>query len=191
MWSPLWSTLVCKIPQFWEKLLICTTHHTFLKSRYLEVTKNPYYPFSPKVSQKKVLAHGLFLKLNSNIGFSRYKNPKHCDKDCIKHHLYGTQIKERKWKKYLNEENEKHSFGYKVFLFKKIVQESPFYICMVSNCCVYCRSVILYSEEKFPLLDQNPLKFFESYDGHFYICKTCSRKNKKGRTFCQDICNKL
>ena len=51
--GPLWSILVCKIPQIW------TTHHTFLESRHPEVTKNRYYFFSSEWSQKKISAHGL------------------------------------------------------------------------------------------------------------------------------------
>ena len=56
MWSPLWSILVFKIPQFWEK---ATAHHTFIESRHPEVTKNLYYVCSPEGSQKKISAHGL------------------------------------------------------------------------------------------------------------------------------------
>ena len=62
MWSSLWSILVCKIPQFWEKLPIRSTHHTFLESRQPEVTKIPYYVLSPEGSQKKVSTHGLILQ---------------------------------------------------------------------------------------------------------------------------------
>ena len=59
MWSPYWSILVCKIPQFWARLPIQTMHHTFLESRHPEVTINPYYVLSREWSQKKVSAHGL------------------------------------------------------------------------------------------------------------------------------------
>ena len=59
MWSTLWSILACKIPQFWAKLLIRTTHHTFLERSHPEVTKNPYYVLSLGWSQKKVSAHKL------------------------------------------------------------------------------------------------------------------------------------
>ena len=55
----LWSIRVCKLPQFWEKIPILTTHHTFLESRHPEVTKNPYYVLFPKGAKKKVSAHGL------------------------------------------------------------------------------------------------------------------------------------
>ena len=89
------------------------------------------------------------------------------------------------------EKYEKHSFGNKVVLFKKLVHKGPYYICKVCNRCLYRRLVILYSEEKVPLSDENSLNFVESYDGYFYICKTCSRKIKKNHTPCQAVCNKL
>ena len=91
----------------------------------------------------------------------------------------------------MHEKNEKHIFSNRVVIFKKLVQEGPYFICVVCNRCLYRRSVILYSDEKVPLLDENSLNFVESYDGHFYICKTCSRKIKKGHTPCQAVCNKL
>ena len=59
MWSPLWSILVSKIPQFWAKATASEDHHTLLESRHPEVTENSYYDSSPERSQKKVLAHGL------------------------------------------------------------------------------------------------------------------------------------
>ena len=51
-----------KIHFHFQKLPIQTVHHTFLESRHPEVTKYPYYVLSSKGSQKKVLAHGLFIK---------------------------------------------------------------------------------------------------------------------------------
>ena len=58
MWSPLWSILVCKIPQFWAKAwTIWTAHQNVLESRHPEVTKSPYYALSPEGSQK--MYHGL------------------------------------------------------------------------------------------------------------------------------------
>ena len=45
-----------------QKLPFRITHHTFLESRHPEVTKNPYYVFSPKWSQKRGSAHGLLLE---------------------------------------------------------------------------------------------------------------------------------
>ena len=49
--STLWSILVCRIPVFGQRLLIWTSHHTFLKSRHHEVTKNLYYVLSTCRSQ--------------------------------------------------------------------------------------------------------------------------------------------
>ena len=54
--SPFWSV---KYLNFGKKLPIWTAHHTFLESRHLEVTKDPYYVFSTEGSQKKVSPHGL------------------------------------------------------------------------------------------------------------------------------------
>ena len=65
MWSsfgPFWSV---KYLDFGQKLPFRTANHTFLKSKHLEVTKNPYYVLSPEGSQRKVSAHGLFLKFRN------------------------------------------------------------------------------------------------------------------------------
>ena len=51
--------------------------------------------------------------------------------------------------------------------------------------------MILYSEEKVPLLDENSLNLVVSYDGYFYICKTCSREIKKGHTPCEPVRDRL
>ena len=53
---PFWSV---KCLNFGQKLPTRTAHHTFLESRYPEVTKNPYYVLSHEGHQKKVSAHGL------------------------------------------------------------------------------------------------------------------------------------
>ena len=50
------------------------------------------------------------MELNSNIGFSKSKNPKKCDeiqKVSLKRQLSGseTQVKEKKRQKYLHEKN--------------------------------------------------------------------------------------
>ena len=50
------------------------------------------------------------MELNSNIGFSKYKNSKKCDeiqKVSLKRQLSGseTQVKEKKRQKYLHEKN--------------------------------------------------------------------------------------
>ena len=50
MRSPLWSILVCKIPQFWAKSINLDSPSYF---SYPEVTKNSYYVLFLKASQKK------------------------------------------------------------------------------------------------------------------------------------------
>ena len=55
---PFWSV---KYLNFEQKLPIRTTHQTFLESRHLEATKNPYYVLSTEWSQNKISAHGLQL----------------------------------------------------------------------------------------------------------------------------------
>ena len=74
MWSPLWSILICKIPQFDQKLPIRTIRHAFLESRHPEVTKNPYYLLSPEWSQKKVSAHGLLWKIKISRKVLKYQH---------------------------------------------------------------------------------------------------------------------
>ena len=100
-------------------------------------------------------------------------------------------MKGRKGQKHLLEKNQKQIFGNKIVLFKKLVQEGPYYICVVCNRCFYRRSVILYSQEKVRLLDENSLNFVEPHKGHSYIFKTCSTKIRKGHTPYQAVCNKL
>ena len=56
--SPFWSV---KYLNYRQKLPVQPPHHTFLESRHRDITKNPYYVLSPKYSQKKVSAHGLYL----------------------------------------------------------------------------------------------------------------------------------
>ena len=71
LFRPFWSV---KWLNFSQKLPFRTAHHTFLESRHPEVTKNPYYVLSPKGSQKKESAHGLFLK-SRNCWEKMEKNP--------------------------------------------------------------------------------------------------------------------
>ena len=60
MWYPfaiLWSV---KYLHFGQKLPVRIAHCTFLESKDLEVTKNPYYVLSSEGSQEKVSAHRLY-----------------------------------------------------------------------------------------------------------------------------------
>ena len=59
LWSLFWFFLICKTPQFLaksnrfggQKLPIRRAHHTFLKRRHHEVTKNLYYALSTRRRQ--------------------------------------------------------------------------------------------------------------------------------------------
>ena len=53
MWSPIWSILICKICQFWEKATYMDGHQTFLERAQFEVTKNLYYVLSPRGAKKR------------------------------------------------------------------------------------------------------------------------------------------
>ena len=55
---------------FWQKLPIRTTQHTFPESRHSEVTENPYYVLYPEWSQKK----GISSWATTNIFFVEMKN---------------------------------------------------------------------------------------------------------------------
>ena len=57
----LWSILVYKISQFWQKATDPDSPRASLERRHPDVTKNPSYVLSPKGSQKKVSAHGLLI----------------------------------------------------------------------------------------------------------------------------------
>ena len=50
---PLVPLVSVKDPNFGQKLPIWIVHHTFLESRYAEVTKNSYYVFFPEGEPKK------------------------------------------------------------------------------------------------------------------------------------------
>ena len=56
--SSFWSV---KQLNFEQNLLIRTAHHTFLESKHLDVTKNPYYILFLVGRQKKASAHGLYV----------------------------------------------------------------------------------------------------------------------------------
>ena len=76
--------------------------------------------------------------------------------------------------------------------FKTLVQDGPRYICVCCNRCLYKRSIILFSEDKYMNLDhvlQNEIA--QSFDGRIYICSTCHKKMLKSEIPCQSVSNKL
>ena len=65
MWSPLWSLLVCKVPQFsTESYPFRQNIYNILENTLPEVTKNLYYVLSTRRSQIPIFlapAHGLII----------------------------------------------------------------------------------------------------------------------------------
>ena len=65
-----WSV---KYLKFGQQLLIWTVHHTFLKSRHPEVTKNPCYVLFPEGNQKMVSTRNFDNKNNFKSFFRKAK----------------------------------------------------------------------------------------------------------------------
>ena len=75
--------------------------------------------------------------------------------------------------------------------FTKQIQEGPYYICVVCNRCHYCRSVLLFKQEKYDIdIDQF---YYEvsSVNGLLYIYGTCHKKLQKSEIPAQSVWNKL
>ena len=84
----------------------------------------------------------------------------------------------------------KKSVASNVDMFKKSIQEGPFFICIVCNRCLYRKSVLCFKREKYSTSD-SVFCFVASFDGLFYICKTCGGKLMHGKIPCQSVYNKL
>ena len=68
----------------------------------------------------------------------------------------------------------------RIKLFKNMIRDGPMYICVCCNRCLYKRSIILFSEDKYTYLDhilQNEI--VQSFDGQIHICMTCHKNVKK------------
>ena len=61
--------------------------------------------------------------------------------------------------------------------FKDQIKEGPFYICVVCNRSLYRRSGILFKENSYSIDIPKKKIEIKSYNGFFYICLTCSKKN--------------
>ena len=79
----------------------------------------------------------------------------------------------------------------KVKRFKSLILDGPYFICVVCNRSLYHRSVIIFSNERYPSLNSHHLTFVKSFDNKFYVCKTCDSKMIKGKIPCQIVSNKL
>ena len=127
-------------------------------------------------------------KHRSNIfGTPKHERMKEKTKKRVSELRANITKESKKQKKYF----QNNGTDSKVASFKKKTHEGPYFICIVCNRCLYRRSVILFIETKYPLFDQSPFEFIESFDCQFYICKTCDKRIKKGDTPCQAVPNKL
>ena len=103
-----------------------------------------------------------------------------------KHEMRKKQISSYSKEKRKNNESS-------VLRFQKQIQEGPYYICVVCNRCLYRRSVVLFAEQKYPVIEEEFFYFatVSSFDSRQYICHTCHKKLKKQKIPCQAVCNKL
>ena len=87
--------------------------------------------------------------------------------------------------------NEVPRFCSNVSVFKQLSNSGPYYICVVCNRCLYRRSVDLFNRNKFCAIFDDVFSPVSSFDGNFYICKTCRKKLNKNSIPCQAVCNML
>ena len=91
-----------------------------------------------------------------------------------------------KLKKKLNKSTPDSS---KIQLFKKEIQEGPFFVCVVCNRCLYKQSVRHFNPNRYQM-SEVVFSLVPSYDGLFYICKICDSKVHKDKIPCQAVYNK-
>ena len=75
--------------------------------------------------------------------------------------------------------NEMPRFCSKVSVFKELINSGPYYICAACNRYLYRRLVCLFNRNNFCAISDDVFSLFSSFDGNFYICKTCGRKLNK------------
>ena len=81
--------------------------------------------------------------------------------------------------KMLREDNFASSENLKVTLFKKLIREGPYFICVICNRCLYKRSIVRFDFTSNSSLVKELEHLVSSYDGRLYICRTCHNKVKK------------
>ena len=92
----------------------------------------------------------------------------------------------------LREDNFASSENLKqVTLFKKLIREGPYFICVICNRCLYKRSVVSFDFNSYSSLVKKLVHLVSSYDGRLYICRTCHNKVKKNNVPCQAVSNTL
>ena len=80
----------------------------------------------------------------------------------------------------LREDNFANSEHLKqVTLFKKLIIEGPYFICVICNRCLYKRSIVRFKFNSYSSLVKELLHLVSSYDDRLYICRTCHNKVKK------------
>ena len=80
----------------------------------------------------------------------------------------------------LREDNFASSENLKqVTLFKKLIREGPYFICVICSRCLYKRSIVRFDFTSYSSLVKELEHLVSSYDGRLYICRTCHNKVKK------------
>ena len=82
-------------------------------------------------------------------------------------------------------------FEFKISVFKELINSGPYYICVVCNCNLYKKSVVLFHRDKYSVISDDVFRHVTSFDGKFYICKTYGKKFLKNCIPCQAVCNIL
>ena len=77
-------------------------------------------------------------------------------------------------------QNKANSDSLKLQSFKKAIQEGPFVVCVACNRCLYKQSVRYFNAERYNI-SELVFALVASFDGLFYICKTCDCKVLKDK----------
>ena len=80
----------------------------------------------------------------------------------------------------LREDNFASSENLKqVTLFKKLIREGSYFICVICNRCLYKRSIVRFDFNSYSSLVKELVHLVSSYDGCLYLCRTCHNAVKK------------
>ena len=88
-------------------------------------------------------------------------------------------------------ENTSKGSRERISKFTAMIQEGPYYVCVVCNRCLYRRSVVHFKVEKYVIDAINIYHKVTSCDGNFYICHTCHKKLNISEIPAQAVSNKL
>ena len=92
----------------------------------------------------------------------------------------------------LREDNFASSENLKqVTLFKKLIREGPYFICVICIRCLYKRPIVRFDFNSYSSLVKELVHLVLSYDGRLYICRTCHNKVKKNNVPSQAVSNRL